>query len=423
MYALVDCNNFYASVQRLFDPSLIGKPIIVLSNNDGCVIARSNEAKEIGIKMGAVFHQITETIIQYQVNVFSSNYPLLGDMSSRVMSMLSEFTPDFEIYSIDEAFLQFKGYDRFFNYYDIGKEIRRKIWKGLGIPVSVGIAPTKSLAKCANKFAKKYPELGGHVCVLDSQDKIDKALKKTEIGDVWGIGRRLTKRLKAIGVNSAYDFVKLNTLYIESEFGVVGKRLHRDLSGIPTIGPEEVKAKKIIANTRSFANHITTKEELAERIATFAVTGSESLRKQKTCSNLIGVFLQTNPFRQDLPQYSPFLAFPTDFPTSSSLEIVKFALRALDKIYKPGYHYKKAGVMMMEITPEEIQQLNIFTEANPKHKALMKTIDAINQKVGKDKVLLGIQKFEKNKKWGMRQEYLSPCYTTRINDIPKLNCN
>lgn len=422
MYALVDVNNFYASVQRVFNPSLENKPIIVLSNNDGCVIARSNEAKEIGIKMGAPFFELHDLIIREQVNVFSSNYPLLGDMSSRVMDILSEFTPDVEVYSIDEAFLQFNGFSKFFDFYDIGHDIHKTIKKCLGLPVSVGFAPTKSLAKVANKFAKKYPKLGGNVCVLDNRIKIEKALKKTEIGDVWGIGRRISRKLKAMNINTAYDYIKLNDDFVRTNWGVVGLRLKRDLEGIPNIGPEDIKPKKTIANTRSFEKMMTTKKELRERVATFSVTCAESLRKQHSNTSLIGVFLQTNSFRPDLPQYNPYLAIATDFPTSSTFEIMRFAQLALDQIWKEGYHYKKAGVMVMGITPDDSEQLNLFRQSNPKHKALMKAIDEIHSKIGKDKVLYGIQDFEKRKKWKMRQNYLSPCYTTRIEDIPKLIC-
>ena len=422
MYALVDCNNFYASVERVFAPSLIGKPIIVLSNNDGCVISRSNEAKAAGVKMGAPFHELHDLIIHEKINVFSSNYPLLGDMSSRVMDMLSTFTPDIEVYSIDEAFLKFNGFDAFFNFQNIGEQIHNQVKKGVGIPVSIGFAPTKSLSKVANKFAKKYPKLGNNVCVLDTPEKIEKALRKTAIGDVWGIGRRISKKLIAINVVTAYDFTKLNTDYVKTEFGVVGVRLQRDLKGLPTIGAEEIKPKKVIANTRSFEKMMSTKQELKERITTFAVTCAESLRKQKSNTSLIGVFLQTNSFRKDLPQYNPYLAIATDFPTSSSIEINKFAQKALDIIWRERYQYKKAGVMVMGISQDDTEQLNLFVAANPKHKLLMKTMDQIHSKMGKDKVVFGIQNFEKRKKWKMRQNYLSPCYTTQMSDLPKLIC-
>lgn len=422
MYALVDVNNFYASVQRVFDPSLEGKPIIVLSNNDGCVISRSNEAKELGIRMGAPFFELHDLIIREQVTVFSSNYPLLGDMSSRVMDLLGEFTPDIEVYSIDEAFLQFHGFDRFFDFYDIGQEIHGRIKKGIGVPVSIGFAPTKSLAKVANKFAKKYPKLGKNVCILDTRIKIEKALRKTEIGDVWGIGRRLSRKLKAVNVNTAYDYIKLNEDFIRTNFGIVGLRLKRDLEGIPNILPEDVKPKKTIANTRSFEKMKTEKAQLKERIATFSVTGAETLRRQKSNTSLIGVFLNTNVFRPDLKQYNPYIVVATDFPTSSTIEIMKFAQIALDRIWKPGYHYKKAGVMLMGITQDDSEQLNLFRQSDPRHKVLMKTIDEIHKKIGKDMVLYGIQNFDKKKKWGMRQDYLSPCFTTRLEDIPILKC-
>lgn len=422
MYALVDCNNFYASVARVFDPSLEGKPIIVLSNNDGCVISRSNEAKALGIKMGAPFHELYDIIIREKIIVQSSNYPLLGDMSMRVMDVLRTFTPEMEVYSIDEAFLRFRGFEKNFDLYAIGRDIIKTTRRGTGIPVSIGFAPTKSLAKAANRIAKKYPGISKGVCVLDSKEKITKALKKTAIGDVWGIGRRIEKKLLDLGVNTAYDYTLLNDGFVRQQWGVVGLRLKHDLQGHPTIGPEDIKPKKNIANTRSFAKTISGKNELRERVATFAATCAESLRKQSSHASLVTVFLLTNTFRADQPQYFPSITVATDFPTNSSFEIGKFAQLALDLIYRPGFEFKKAGVMVSGITQDSTFQANIFHPANPKHEAVMKAIDLINLKNGRDTVTIARQHFEKNRKWKMRQEYLPPCYTTRLGDIPTLNC-
>lgn len=421
MYALVDCNNFYSSVERVFRPSLEGKPIIVLSNNDGCVISRSNESKEIGIKMGAPYFELHDIIIQEQINVFSSNYPLLGDMSNRVMDTLRIFTPDVEVYSIDEAFLKFDGFDKFYDLHTIGLDIHSTVKKNVGIPVSIGYGPTKSLAKMANKFAKKYPAISKNVCVLDTEEKIVKALRKTEIKDVWGIGRQIGNKLMAMGVNTAYDYTKLPEDFIRKNWGVVGLRLKRDLEGIPNIGPEDVKPKKGIANTRSFEKPMTTKEQLRERVATFTATCAESLRKQNSNAQLITVFIHTSPFRKE-PQYYNSITVATDFATSSTFELMKFSQIALDRIWKPGYLYKKAGVIVSGITQDDSEQLNLFRESNPKHRPIMQAIDTINSKNGKDTVTFGVQHFEKKKKWMMAQNHLSPCYTTRLSDIPVLKC-
>lgn len=414
MFALVDCNNFYASCERVFRPDLNGKPVVVLSNNDGCVIARSNEAKALGVPMGAPAYQFQRLFDEKQVHVFSANFALYGDMSSRIMSILSTYTPEMEIYSIDEAFLNFDGFE-FFDLNKTGLEMRRKVLRSTGIPVSVGFAPTKALAKVANRIAKKFPERTGGVYCIDTDEKRIKALKWLLVEDVWGIGRKHAKRLAYLSIKTAYDFVQMSDSWIKRNMSVVGLRLKRELEGIPSIEMEETKPKQSIATTRSFDKHYTTFDELKERIVTFAVTCAEKLRQQNSCCNAIMVFVHTNYFREDLEQYAKNSVIKLPFATNSSIEIAKFATEALQQIFVSGYHYKKAGVMVMDIVPEMPNQLNLFINSNPKHKALMVAIDKINNEIGQQKVMLAAQ--DPARRWKMKQEKLSPRYTTKLSEI------
>lgn len=414
MFALVDCNNFYASCQRVFEPHLIGKPIAILSNNDGCVIARSNEAKALGIPMGAPAFEYKKLFEENNVYVYSSNYALYGDMSSRVMNMLSTYTPEIEIYSIDEAFLKFKGFE-LYNLESIGLDMQRKVTKGTGIPISVGFAPTKALAKVANKVAKKFPERTKSVYVIDSEEKRIKALKWTKIEDVWGIGRKHTKRLQAKGIFNAYQFTQLPDDWVRKEMAVVGLRLKHELEGKPTLDLEEPKNKKMVATTRSFEKMYTTFDQLSERVATFTASCSEKLRRQNSHCNMIMVFVTSNYHRKDLPQYSRNIVINTDFPTNSTIELNHYAQIGLKAIFKEGYHYKKAGVIVMGLTPNNETQLSLFNASNPKHQPLMSVIDKMNRSFGKNQIKFGTQSLDRQ--WKMRQEKLSPSYTTRIKDI------
>lgn len=418
MFGLIDCNNFYASCQRVFRPDLNGKPIVVLSNNDGCVIARSNEAKDLGIPMGAVAYQYEKLFIENKVSVFSANFALYGDMSQRVMNILSDYSPDMEIYSIDEAFLKFVGFENF-NLQAMGEEMQRRVTKGTGIPISVGIAPTKALAKVANRIAKKFPEKTKSVYIIDCEEKKNKALKWLKVEDIWGIGRQYSKRLKAIGVNTAYDFTQLDNDYVKKHFAIVGLRLKQDLQGIPTLDLEESQQKKTIATTRSFDNNYTELVQLEERITTFAVSCAEKLRKQKSCCSSLMVFIHTNKHRNELPQYSRNIVIQLPFATNSSIEITKFAIQALKKIFKEGYAYKKAGVIIQDFTNEDTLQINLFENSDNRHKAVMKSIDKINTIYGMQKIKLASQ--DTKKVWKMKQEKLSPNYTTKLSDIITVN--
>jgi DNA polymerase V len=421
MFALVDCNNFYASCERVFQPQYNNKPVAILSNNDGCVISRSDEAKALGLPMGAPAFKYEGFFKEHQIRVFSSNYPLYGDMSSRVMSILEQFTPDVEVYSIDEAFLQFKGFDNYdFNAY--GLQIRQRVLKWTGIPTCVGIAPTKALSKVANKIARKFPKQTKGVYVIDSEDKRIKALKWTKIDSVWGIGRGLQKRLKSRHCVNAYDFTQLSDEWVRTNMAVVGLRLKKELLGIPTLALEQpIKQKKAIATTRSFEYTYSDLDNLKERISTFATSCSEKLRKQHSCCNMVYVFIKNNKHNKIGEHYeslSTIINLP--YPTDSSLIISKYATEAIKGIYKKGLHYKKAGVILMGLVPKNERQLNLFTTENPKHKPLMKTIDRINEKYESHKIKLGNQDLKRT--WKMRQERLSPKYTTNINEILTVKC-
>lgn len=414
MFALVDCNNFYASCERVFRPDLIGKPIVVLSNNDGCVIARSNEAKAVGIPMGAPAFEYEKVFNTYGVKVFSANFALYGDMSQRVMDILSDYSPDIEIYSIDEAFLKLEGFERY-NLDSYSREMRKRVTKWTGIPVSVGIAPTKALAKLANRIAKKFPKETNGVYCIDSEEKRIKALKWLKVEDVWGIGKQHSKRLNAINVHTAFDFTQLDDSWVKKYMAVVGIRLKQELSGTSTLDIEIAQPKKSIATTRSFDTNYTEYEQLHERVATFAVACSEKLRKQHSCCNTLMVFIHTNGYREELPQYSRNMVVQLPYPTNSSIELTRFATEALKRIFKKGYHYKKAGVIVMDFTPEDNTQLNFFENSDKRHIPLMKAMDKLNTQYGQQKIKLASQ--DSKRIWKMRQEKLSPRYTTKLSDI------
>lgn len=415
MFGLMDCNNFYASCERVFNPSLNGKPIVVLSNNDGCVIARSNEAKALGIKMGAPAYQIKDEILKYGISVFSSNYTLYGDMSARVMSILTSLAPEIEIYSIDEAFINLEGITQL---QGIGADIVTKVYKGTGIPVSLGIAPTKTLAKVANKFAKKYPAYNC-LCIIDTEEKRIKALQLTEIGDVWGIGRRQAVKLEKQGVKTAFDFTQLPGSWVRKNMTVIGERTWKELKGVSCIEMEAAPpAKKQICTSRSFGKMVEDVDTLSEAIATHASTCAKKLRKQKAFATSIMVFIHTNNFREDLPQYWKNIVIKLPVPTSDTLEIVHYALQGLRSIFMQGYQYKKAGVIITEIVSSA--QLGLFdTIDREKREKLMQAIDKVN---GEHRQLVKLAVQGNGRDWKLKQEQLSQRYTTNINEILTINC-
>ena len=414
MYALIDCNNFYASCERLFRPELNGKPIVVLSNNDGAVIARSNEAKALGVPMGALAFKFESFFLEHNIHVFSANFALYGDMSNRVMTILQEYSPECEIYSIDEAFLKLTGFEMY-DLHEYGQEIQKRVRKCTGIPISVGIAPTKSLSKVANRIAKKHPKELNNSYVIDTEEKRLKAIKWLKIDDVWGIGRKLSVRLKQVGVKTAYDFTQLNDSWVKRNLSIVELRLKHDLNGNPTLGLEDVKPRKNIATTRSFERNLKDFKDIHERITTFAVSCAEKLRKQGSVCTAIMVFIRTNSHRSELEQYNGGTVVKLPFSTNSSIEIARFAGEGLERIFRKGYQYKKAGVIIMDFKPEGEVQLNLFENSNPKHRQLMKVVDRLNTAFGQQKIKLASQ--DQKRVWKMKQERLSPRYTTRWSDI------
>ncbi|GGI56490.1 Y-family DNA polymerase [Winogradskyella haliclonae] len=414
MYALVDCNNFYTSCERVFNPNLEGKPVAILSNNDGCVISMSDEAKAINLPFGAPIFKWEGFCKLNEIEILSSNYPLYGDMSSRVMKILEQFTPDVEVYSIDEAFLQFKGFGNY-DFEDYGMQIRQRILKWTGIPTCVGIAPTKALSKVANKIARKFPEKTKGSYVIDSEESRIKALKWIKLEDVWGIGRGIQKRLKAKGCKTAYDFTQLNDEWVRKIFSITEWKLKKDLEGISKIKLEEPTRKRAIATTRSFDYTYDDINYIKERVSTFATSCAEKLRKQGSSCHMIIVTLSSNRHKKEEEQHraSTIVSFP--YPTDSSLLISSEAVNAIESIYKPGIKYKRAGVIVTGLVPTDNYQLDMFSKEDPKHKPLMSAIDTINRKYKGDKIKIGNQDLERT--WKMRQERLSPRYTTNINDI------
>ena len=420
MFALVDCNNFYASCERVFQPQLNNKPIAVLSNNDGCVISRSDEAKALGLPMGAPAFKYEAFFKQHNISVFSSNYSLYGDMSERVMTILNQFTPDVEVYSIDEAFLQFKGFENY-NLNDYGLQMRQRILKWTGIPTCVGIAPTKALSKVANKIARKFPKQTNGVYVIDSEEKRIKALKWLKVEDVWGIGYGLQKRLKAKNCKTAYDFIQLSDDWIRNNFSITEWKLKKDLEGIPTLELDYKEPKRSIATTRSFEYTYSDLENIKERVSTFATSCAEKLRKQGSSCHVIIVLLSSDRHKKDLPQHRTSRTISLPYATDSSLIISDCAVKAVASIFKEGIKYKRAGVIVTGLVPTDNHQLNLFQHENPKHKPLMQRIDAINHKYEAAKIKLGNQDLKRT--WKMRQERLSLKYTTNINEILTVKCH
>lgn len=414
MFGLIDCNNFYASCERVFNPSLNGRPVVVLSNNDGCVIARSSEAKALGIPMAEPAYKLKALIEANQVAVFSSNYVLYGDMSHRVMNTIAQFAPDMEIYSIDEAFLLFDGFENI-NLKEHGEKIVRTTTRNTGIPVSLGIAPTKTLAKVANKFAKKYKDYKG-VCIIDTDEKREKALKLTAVGDVWGIGRQYAKKLEYYSIHTAWDFTQRSKSWVRHTMGVVGERTWLELKGTPCIEMDKTTTKKSICTSRSFGERLTELSPISEAVSNFAASCAEKLRKQHSLASVIMVFIQTNPNATNLPQHCKQVVLQLPVPTNDTSELIRFALRGLKTIFAEGYQFKKAGVIVSELVPERPLQGDLFDTRNrDKFNKVMTVMDSLNAAYGKQKVKIAAQGFDR--KWKLKNERLSPCYSTRLEDV------
>lgn len=413
-YALADCNNFYCSCERVFHPDLVGRPVVVLSNNDGCVIARSNESKVLGLKMGDPFYQVKNLLELNDVAVFSSNYNLYGDMSKRVMSMLSRYTPHLEIYSIDEAFLDMTGVE---NADEYCRDMVRRVHKGVGIPISVGIAPTKTLAKVASKFAKKYPGYRG-VCSIDTEEKREKALKLFDVEDVWGIGRRHGRRLRAAGIDTAWDFTQRSEAWVKREMSIVGLRTHKELRGIDCVPIDELPHKKSICTSRSFPGVGLDKlGDVEEAVANFAASCSRKLREQHTCAGAMTVFAWTSRFRTDLPSDYIQANFIFEVATNTLHEIVDSAVVTLRRFWKDaGYLYKKAGVIVWDIVRDDCVQGSLFDTVDRERQArLMRAIDEVNHRNGHDSIRTAVQGY--GRRWHLKNEHISKQYTTNLDQV------
>jgi DNA polymerase V len=420
MFGLIDCNNFYVSCERLFRPDLTNRPVVVLSNNDGCIIARSNEAKAIGIGMGTPYFKQEPLIRKNRVAVFSSNYPLYGDISQRVMDVLMRLEPDVEVYSIDEAFIRLPAG----KYLDLKKQagfLRATVQKHTGIPVSIGLAPTKTLAKIANRFAKKNPSAGGLFVIPAGQD-LDDLLKTTDIGAVWGIGRRHADRLKKRAVHTALDLKTRPDSWIRKQLTVTGLRTAMELRGIPCISLEKTPpAKKSICTSRSFGQTVQSLANLQEAVATYTAQAAYKLRHAGLRTTVIDVFIRTNTFKKDEPQYCNRKTFPLAAPSSDTATLIKAALASLKAIYRTGYRYQKAGVLLNGLVPENFEQLHLFRVPTPRIASLMKAVDEINSRWGRNTIQPAAAGLVKD--WRFRQLKKSPAYTTCWSELPSVKAS
>ena len=411
--ALIDCNNFYASCERIFNPKLIGKPIVVLSNNDGCIIARSKEAKKLGIKMGEPYFKAKNIIEKNKVEVFSSNYSLYGDISQRVMETLSSFSSEVEIYSIDEAFLGLNGFENY-ELKTYCNHIRQTINKWVGIPVSIGVGPTKTLSKIANNLAKKNSNYKG-VCILENKIEIKKALNQTSIEDVWGIGRRLSIFLKKYNIDTAHHFSEMDRGWVRKNMGVVGEKTYLELNGVSCLDLELVPSdKQSCCVSRSFSRPIEKLFDLEESISTYGSRVSEKIREEGLVAESMSIFVLTNHFNRREKQYSNSIKLHLPFPTNNSIKIVKRSLEGIRKIYRPGYKYKKAGIILYGLSRQNVTKglLDYDREASD---SIMQTIDKINNRYGGETIKIASEGIKKI--WRMKRENVSPCYTTRFDEL------
>ena len=413
--ALVDCNSFYVSCERLFNPRIRRKPVVVLSNNDGCIISRSNEAKALGIKMGEPYFKAKDIIVRNKVEVFSSNYSLYGDLSRRVMRTLKRFNSEIEVYSIDEAFLDLSNFlDQ--DVEKIGKEIRETVLQWTGIPTSIGIAKTKTLSKVANHIAKKKQS---GVTNLIGIDNLDPILEKVEINDIWGVGKQLTKFYQKNGIYNAKQLKNKSNTWIKKSSNVLGSRTAMELRGIPCINLETTQTKrKSCVVSRSFGKRIEKFQELKEAVANYCLNASEKIRSESLVAKAITVFVRTSPFQRNYGYYSN--AKTIDFPiaTNNSIEIVKTAVSILEKIFKNGYQYQKAGVMLTGLRNDDGRKNLFSSEKDEKINSLMRSIDNTNYRYGRSTLSLasaGVQK-----KWNMRRQYSSKVDTADFYSLPKI---
>lgn len=417
MFALVDVNSFYASCETVFRPDLRGKPVICLSNNDGCIIARSAEAKKLGIKMGDPYFKIKDDLSRHNVHVFSSNYALYADMSNRVMTTLEDMAPVVEIYSIDEAFMNLTGMRRYKPLEEYGREIRERVYRETHLTVGVGIAQTKTLAKLANYSAKKWTKTGG-VVDLSNVDRQRRLLSLVPVEEVWGVGRRISKKLNAMGIMTAKDLADQSTWIIRKHFNVVLERTVRELRGEPCLELEEfAPAKQQIVCSRSFGTRVTDYMEMRQAVCAYAERAAEKLRQEKQYCRQIGVFVRTSPHAIGETFYGNQATGKLLTPSNDTRDIIRVAMEMLDRIWIDGHRYMKAGIMLGDFFSQGVSQLNLFDDYKPQanSEALMRVVDGLNQS-GKGKLWFAGQGIQKS--WEMKRGMLSPAYTTRVSDLP-----
>lgn len=430
MYGIVDCDNCYVSCERVFRPDLEGKAVVVLSNNDGCVVARSNEAKAMGIKEGTPYFQLSQLFPNQKIAVFSSNYELYGDLTARVVSIISQEAPSYFRYSIDECFVYLNGMESI-NLQKWGENLYRRIKQSVGLPVSIGLAPNKTLAKIASKLAKKF-EAYRHCCIINNDENRIAALKWLPVEDVWGIGRRYAAKLQSLGCKTAYDFAAHHKDWVRLTFNNINiVRTWQELNGEDCVPNEELAKKKSICTSRSFNGMISDFETLRTHVANYAYRCAEKLRRQNTVASVVGVFLSTNPFREDLLQYWNFQETRLLTPSNSTIPIVQAATDVLRSIFREGYQYKRGGVIVMGISPNSPIQQDLFdvdAEQIQKLKRLDAAIDRINKINGSETIVIGSQQYTQKDGKGkanvfanaMKQEHKSKNYTTRWSDIMTL---
>jgi DNA polymerase V len=417
--ALVDCNNFYVSCERVFNPRLEHRPVVILSNNDGCFVSRSNEAKALGLPMGAPLHEYRDVIRRHQVAVLSSNYSLYGDMSRRVMRVLEQHAPQYEVYSIDEAFLELSGIPNLENFAAI---IRADVRQRTGIPVGIGIATTKTLAKLANHCAKKRePWNTGGVCDFGalSEAELCQLLATIEIGDIWGIGSRLSKRLALLGIRTAADLRHADPKQLRAQFGVVMERTIAELNGMACLQLEEISPpKQQIIASRSFGRLVRDMDSLRCALATHVARAAEKLRRQSSVAQVLTVMIRTNPFREQDAQLSRSVVVPLSRPTNDTLLLTRASSAGLKQIYRAGYNYQKAGVVLSAIQPVGVEQGDLFASAQPRERdALSQVVDTINRNFGRGTVRTAVELAGQARHWKMRQERRTPRYTTRWDEL------
>lgn len=417
MFALVDCNSFFCSVEKVFHPGLEGKPVCVLSNNDGCIVALTPEAKKVGLHRGDPIFKVEGIVKHFGVQVFSTNMMLYAAMSKRVTNIMRKSIAHVENYSIDESFCDLKGYEQYYNLEEFMRGVADKIKLYTDIPVSVGIAPSKTLAKMGSKFAKNYKGYR-NVCMIDTDDKRRKALELFDLSDVWGVGRQTLEKLNYYGIHTPLEFAEKSESWVRSHFHKPGIQTWQELNGIPCIDTSEIHRKQSICTSRSFGDMISDIDSLKASVATFASSCANKLRGQESGCKTVTVFIGSNHFREDLPQYGNAASASLIVPTSDTIEITQAALKALESIYLPGIMYKRSGVVVSDIFPITPVQGDLFDpiKNRPQRSALMKAIDSINHRYGLKTIQLGVEGEEKQP-WKVKCEHRSPNFLTDINEI------